>query len=170
MKLLGDFTTSVEKAFDEIDPLWRSYEGLVVCGTHAPHDVDEILSNLQTSRENGVPTLGICFGLQMMAVEFARNVMNIPEATSEELSPEGYHAVSKLRNLNVGLGKDGESYWHNYAVVPHVLDLMHGASYKGYYKGVQFHPEYQSSASKPHPLLVEFLNICRDGNADGHPH
>lgn len=165
MKLLGDFTTSVEKAFDEIDSKWREYDGLVVCGTHAPHDTDKILEALRIAREKGRPTLGICFGLQMMAVEFARNVMNINNATSQEISDTGHFVVKKLPNLHVGLGKDGESYWHNYSVDPWTLWLMNDAKTEGYYKGVQFHPEYQSSKDKPHPLLVEFLNIC-SGNVD----
>src|SRR5699024_2476736 len=39
------------------------------------------------SRQNHVPTLGVCLGLQVMAIEFARNVLGIEEADSTEVDP-----------------------------------------------------------------------------------
>ena len=43
MEILNDFNTSVEKSLTEIDPKWKEYEGLIVCGTHSPHDVEEMI-------------------------------------------------------------------------------------------------------------------------------
>ena len=88
MEVLNDFNTTVEKALSEIDQDWRSYSGLIVCGTHSPHDVDEMIKQIKWYRENGAPFLGICFGHQLAAIEYARNVLGIQSATSEEFFPD----------------------------------------------------------------------------------
>ena len=45
------------------------------------------------ARVNKVPYLGICLGSQIMAIEFARNVLGIQDANSEEFNPEGKNNV-----------------------------------------------------------------------------
>ena len=45
------------------------------------------------ARVNKIPYLGICLGSQIMAIEFARNVLGIVDADSEEFNPEGKNNV-----------------------------------------------------------------------------
>lgn len=151
MELLNDFNTSVEKALEEIDPNYLDYPGFVICGTHAPHDVEAMIERITQCRLTKTPMLGICFGHQLAAIEWAR-YNGIPDATSEEFG-EGTFVVKKMSQLVVGL-KDGESYWHNYEVV---IDWKPTSEQYT----CQFHPEYQSSKDKPHPLLVKFLNHAK---------
>lgn len=160
MKLLGTFTTSVEKAFDEIDSDWRQYPGLVICGSHSPQqlDIENLLGEIEEARLTGLPFLGICMGHQLAAIEYARNVLGIEDATSEEFGVEGTFVVSQRERLKVGLGEDGESYWNNYEVSPNLLEEWDKPLC---FITSQFHPEYQSSKDKPHPLLVKFLTICK---------
>jgi CTP synthase len=163
MELLNDFNTTVEKAFDEIDPRWRGYEGLVICGTHTPENWEEQIAKIKRARETELPTLGICFGYQLMAIEYARNILGFADATSEEFCVPGLPVVLKLSELKVGL-HDGESYWHNYEVredVRESFDRYCRTHEMIFYRGVQYHPEYQSSKYNPHPLLVKFLKVCR---------
>jgi len=55
---------------------------------------------LRYGREHGVPTFGICMGMQMMVIEYARNVCGIDEATSSEFDEDAVHPVIyKLRDL-----------------------------------------------------------------------
>jgi|SRR3990167_1985588 len=175
MQIISDFQTSVRKALEEIDPKYEKYEGLVVCGSHAPNQVEEKLAVIRKAREQKIPTLGICMGLQLMAIEYARNVLGIQDATSEEIG-DGTLIVKKLGELRVGMkqvGETMESHWHNYYVQRGFGELMGEVLYADeilervklsnhpFFVGVQFHPEYQSAKHKPHPLLVEFLNACR---------
>lgn len=173
-----DFFTSVERALDEIEPEWLSLPGLIVCGTHSPKNINGILDQLKQARESNMPTLGICFGLQMMVVEYARNVMKKREASTEEVSGNRNDSVIKLPELRVGIRSVHgryESHWHNYTVNEHewqdweytydddtdyIVEMMslHGHPF---YVGTQFHPEYGSSKHNPHPILVQFLNVCR---------
>lgn len=152
MILLNDFNTSVEKALTEIDKNWRNYNGLVICGTHTPHNVEEMIESIRIARELQVPFLGICFGHQLCAIEYARNIMGVKDATSEEFGT-GTYVVKKLPRMKIGL-HDGESYWNNYEVV------IKPPKQKDFFT-CQYHPEYQSSKEKPHPLLVEFLEACK---------
>lgn len=157
MLVLNDFKTTVEKAFDEIDSEWRGYRGLVVCGTHKPYQVDKILTEIYRARVNHTPFLGICAGHQMAAVEYARSVLGRDKATSEEWDSEGEFIVVKRPQLKVGL-HDGESWWNNYEVLPDFESMWKKADN---FITVQYHPEYQSSKGRPHPLLENFLNICK---------
>lgn len=166
MQILGDFNTSVERALSEIDPDFRKYPGLVVCGTHTPDNVDYMLEEIKKTRETDLPFLGICFGHQLAAIEYARNVIGDKNATSEELvhreSLYGMTATFIVKRnphgLNVGL-IDGESYWNNFHV---------DSSFEGFWKKppnfitCQYHPEYQSSKHKPHPLLVKYLEYAKN--------
>lgn len=165
MEILGDFNTTVEKAFYEINPQWYSYLGLVVCGTHAPHNVEKQLEAIKRAREIDVPFLGICFGHQLAAIEYARNVLGIKNATSEELDKEGDFIVRKRpEGLKVGL-HEGETWWNNYEVVPEFESIWKKPEN---FITVQYHPEYQSSRDKPHPILLKFIELCKNhGNAVG---
>lgn len=155
MQIYSDFTTSVRKAFDEIDPNWESYNGIVICGTHAPEakEAEVFISKIKEARERGTPLLGICYGHQLMAIEYARTVLGIEDATSEEFGV-GTFVVEKRNDLKVGL-HNGESYWNNYEVI---IDVEN----PGCFLSTQSHPEYQSSIDKPHPLLVQFLELCKN--------
>lgn len=158
MLVLNDFNTSVEKALSELDPKWRDYDGLIICGTHTPINIEAMIIAIQLARESNKPFLGICFGHQLAAIEYARNVMGIRDATSEEFGVSGTFVVIKNpEGLKVGL-HDGESYWNNYMVHP---DFLFDWDKPNNFVTCQYHPEYQSSKEMPHPLLEQFLNLCQ---------
>jgi CTP synthase (UTP-ammonia lyase) len=154
MEILNDFSTSVEKALSEIDENWKSYEGLIICGTHSPHGTEGYIDKITKAREKGLPYLGICFGHQLAAIEYARSILGIADATSEEFGSGTYVVRKRKEGLKVGL-HDGESYWHNYEVT---IDFKNPPNFIT----VQYHPEYQSSKDRAHPILVTFLKYARE--------
>src|SRR3990167_9708540 len=79
-----EIITTLKKALDEIDPHWREYGGLIVPGSHEPYLVEEKIERIRNAREKGIPFLGICFGHQLAAIEYAKHVLEILDATSEE--------------------------------------------------------------------------------------
>lgn len=186
IKSEGDFVTSVEKAFDEIDIQWRSLDGVLAVGTHTPEAIEQKLEAIAEARQRGKPFLGICFGMQLAAIEYMRNKKDRKGANTEELSGDDEDVITKLPRLRVGMytvnswwATQGESHWHQYALNPKffndfagdwdlafahedpsIVEIMRYQSHP-FFVGVQFHPEYQSSKEKPHPLLVEFLKACR---------
>lgn len=156
MVILNTFHTTVEKALGEIDPRWREYDGLIICGTHTPTNIDQMLIFIREAREAGYPFLGICAGYQLAYIEYARNVLGIKDATSEEWDTEGTFVVKKRKELKVGL-HEGETWWSNFEVDDKFLGPMPQNFFV-----VPFHPEYQSSKENPHPLLVDFIAYSKN--------
>lgn len=158
MEILGTFQISVRKALKEIEPDYERLNGLVICGTHSPKslDIEMMINKIRQARENGLPFLGLCFGHQLCAIEYARNVQGIKDATSEEFG-QGTFVVKKRENLNIG-HKGDTSYWNNYYVVN---QNIFEANKPGHFVTTQGHPEYESSYWKPHKLLIQFINLCR---------
>lgn len=62
---------------------------------------------LKLLREEGVPTLGICFGFQLMAVEYARNVLGLEGANSTEIDPNTPHPVIDLMDEQREMDRKG---------------------------------------------------------------
>ena len=154
MEIHGDFQTSVRRALSEIDSDYEKLDGLIICGSHSPDrlDIEFLLQRIRHARENSRPFLGICLGHQLGAIEYARNVLSIEDATSEEFG-SGTFVVKKRRDgLNVGMREDG-SYWNNYEVA---IDWQK----PDHFFTSQPHPEYESSIGNPHPLLTQFLKKC----------
>lgn len=72
---------NVEKKLDKMD-------GILVAPGFGERGIDGKITTIRYARENKIPFLGICLGMQCAVVEFARNVLNLPEANSTEMNPE----------------------------------------------------------------------------------
>ena len=149
--ILNDFSTSVRKALGEINPNYHLLRGLIICGTHNQQNVEELINLIRVARMEKIPTLLICAGHQLGAIQWARD-NGIPDATSEEFG-QGTFVVKKRPERKVGL-HEGESWWSNYEVV---IDW----EIPSWFVSVPYHPEYQSSKDSPHKDLVKFLQLCK---------
>ena len=67
--------------------------GIVVPGGFGSRGVEGMVETVRYAREHQVPYLGLCLGLQVMVVEWARNVLSLPDANSAELDPDTKHPV-----------------------------------------------------------------------------
>ncbi len=67
-----------------------------MAGGFGGRGIEGKISAIQYAREKKVPFLGICLGLQCAVIEFARNVMNIKEATSSEFDPKTAYPLIDL--------------------------------------------------------------------------
>ncbi|MDQ1217251.1 CTP synthase [Microbacterium arborescens] len=65
-----------------------SVDGIVVPGGFGIRGIEGKLGALKFAREQGIPTLGICLGLQCMVIEYARNMVGLAGASSSEFDPE----------------------------------------------------------------------------------
>jgi len=68
-------------------------DAIVVPGGFGIRGIEGKIGALKWARLRGVPTLGICLGLQCMVIEYARNVAGIPDASSSEFDPHSAHPV-----------------------------------------------------------------------------
>jgi CTP synthase len=64
------------------------YDGLLIPGGFGERGVDGMIEAIRWARENGLPFFGICLGLQVAIIEFARNVCNLPDTNSTEFAPD----------------------------------------------------------------------------------
>lgn len=68
--------------------LLNDVDGILVAGGFGSRGVEGKMKAIQYARENKIPFLGICLGMQLSIIEFARNVLGISDATSMEFEPE----------------------------------------------------------------------------------
>jgi CTP synthase len=80
----------------EIEAALRHVNGIVVPGGFGPRGVEGKMLAARYARERGVPYLGLCYGLHMAVIEFARNVLGLCGANSTEIDPETPHPVIDL--------------------------------------------------------------------------
>lgn len=66
----------------------KGIDGIVVPGGFGNRGIEGKIETIKYARENKVPFLGICLGMQMAVVEFARNVLKLEDVNSEEFEPE----------------------------------------------------------------------------------
>src|SRR3989338_3089290 len=68
--------------------LLKNYAGVIVPGGFGESGIEGKLAVIKFCRENKIPYLGLCYGMQLMCVEFARNVLKLKEANTTEINPE----------------------------------------------------------------------------------
>jgi CTP synthase len=78
------------------DSYLEDLDGIVIPGGFGYRGVEGKVQAIRFARENGVPLLGLCLGLQCSVIEFARNVLGMTDANSTEFDPTTPHAVIDL--------------------------------------------------------------------------
>ena len=181
--------------------------GLIVAPGFGQRGIEGKIEAIRFSRENNVPFFGICLGMQMAVIEYARNKLKYNEANSTEMDPNCDFPVIDLMESQKKIKAKGgtmrlgawsckllkgtkvkeiykaetisERHRHRYefnnrfsdkifndefkvvGINPEtgLVEIIENASHP-WFIGVQFHPEYKSSVSNPHPLFVDFIKSC----------
>ncbi len=92
IKWVDSETVSEENAAD----IFSDVSGILVPGGFGKRGIDGKLAAIQYARENHIPFLGLCLGMQLSIVEFARHVVGYHDAHSIELNPSTTHPVISL--------------------------------------------------------------------------
>lgn len=80
------------KLIKNVDQL-KSYQGIIVPGGFGSRDIEGKLMAIKFVRENKIPYLGLCYGMQMAVVEYARNVLKMGDANTTEVDEKTKHPV-----------------------------------------------------------------------------
>ncbi len=83
-------------------------DGIIVPGGFGIRGIEGKLGALRFAREQRIPTLGICLGLQCMVIEYARNVAGLPDASSSEFDPDTEHPVIATMAEQVDILSSGD--------------------------------------------------------------
>ena len=191
----------------------RDADGILVPGGFGSRGIEGMISAANHARTHAVPYLGICLGMQILCIEYARNVLGWHDANSGEFDPESPHKVidfmpgqsdevDKGGTLRLGsypccvkadttlsrcYGADliSERHRHRYEVNNDFRDemanaglnfcgispdarLVEAAEVSGlpFYIGVQYHPEFKSRPTRPHPLFLGLVEAAKEYKAN----
>ena len=190
----------------------QQYDGILVAPGFGSRGTEGKIAAVKYARENKVPYFGICFGMQMACIEFARHVCGLDKANSTEVDPATPHPVVDLmpdqrgvtdKGATMRLGaypcvlkagtKAAETYGsteiserhrHRWEINNNYRDALerHGMVLSGlspdgrlvemieipqhpYFVACQFHPEFKSRPSSPHPLFSRFIKAAVENKA-----
>ena len=88
----------------EIKSKLKGVSGILIPGGFGKRGTEGKIEAIKYARQNKIPFLGICFGMQMAIIEFARNKLDIKEATSSEFGTTGVKIIGLINEWN----KDGK--------------------------------------------------------------
>ena len=79
---------------DACKEVFADVDGIIVPGGFGDRGIEGMIQAAQYARENQIPYFGICLGMQIMVMEFARGVLGYADANSSEFTPDGASTMS----------------------------------------------------------------------------
>ncbi len=197
---------SLEKSDVNLSDVFKNSKGIIVPGGFGSRGIEGKINAIKYARENNVPFLGICLGMQLAVIEFARNVCNIKDASSTEFdqlckepiidlmtdqkSIVNMGGTLRLGNYVCNIKKNTlafddyktshilERHRHRYEFnnsyreileknglvfsginkVSNLVEIIEYPKHK-HFIACQFHPEFKSRPTKPHPLFDSFIKM-----------
>ena len=128
----------------------NNYDGIIVPGGFGNRGIEGKIQAIKYARENKVPFLGICLGMQLAVIEFARDVLNLKDANSKEFDENCKYPVIHIMESQKNITKKGGTM--RLGAYPCILD-KNSNSYK-LYKNIEI--------SERHRHRYEFNNEYRD--------
>lgn len=103
IKLIDSEKITKENVADKL----KDVQGVVVPGGFGNRGIEGKIETIRYVRENNIPFLGICLGMQMAVVEFARNVLGLSDANSEEFDETTKNPLIHIMEEQKGIDKKG---------------------------------------------------------------
>ena len=103
IKYIDSETITNENAKEKLKDL----DGIIVPGGFGNRGIEGKIQTIKYARENKIPFLGICLGMQMAVVEFARDVLKLEDVNSEEFEPECKNPVIHIMTDQKVITKKG---------------------------------------------------------------
>ena len=195
---------TLEDSKVDLNKVFKNCNGILVPGGFGSRGIEGKIKAIKYARENNVPFLGICLGMQLAVIEFARDVCELSNASSTEFNPTCEDAIIdlmadqkaivnmggtlRLGNYECTLKKNTlayedykqdkilERHRHRYEFNNKYIDLLEkkGMVFSGinekanlveiielpklkHFIASQFHPEFKSRPTRPHPLFDSFI-------------
>ncbi len=144
-----------EEVTDETAPaLFKDVQGIIVPGGFGPRGIEGMITSAKYAREHDVPYLGLCLGMQIAVIEFARNVLGWKDAHSNEFDENSTHKViDYMPDQNDEIDKGGTMRLGAYPCVLKEGTLIQQAYGK-------------TEISERHRHRYEFANAFRDAFTD----
>lgn len=156
----------------------QDVQGVLIPGGFGDRGIEGKIRATQYAREQGIPFFGICLGMQVAMIEYARHVLGLPQAHSAEIDPHTPDAVIDLmpeqqtvanKGGTMRLGnypcvlQTGSIAWQSYGTEHIVERHRHRYECNNTYRDVYEQQGMQISGTSPDGLLVEVIELS------GHP-
>lgn len=89
------------------ETLLEGTNAVIVAGGFGSRGTEGKIAAIRYARENGIPFLGLCYGMQMAVIEYARHACDLEGATTEEIDPKAAHPVIHLLPEQQGVRSKG---------------------------------------------------------------
>jgi CTP synthase len=184
-------------------------DGILIPGGFGNRGIEGKVIAARFARERGIPCFGLCLGMQIITIEYARNVLGLKGAHSTEFDPQTPHPVIHLMESQKAVATKGgtmrlgayeceltpgsraakaygkvkvsERHRHRYEYnggyreqleaaglqvggsnpLTGLVEIVEVANHS-WMVGVQYHPEFKSSPTRPHPLFAAFVRAALD--------
>ena len=103
IKLIDSETINKETVSQKLDDI----DGIIVPGGFGERGIEGMIQTIKYARENKIPFLGICLGMQMSVVEYARNILGLKDANSSEFSKTTKNPVIHIMEEQKEIRKKG---------------------------------------------------------------
>ena len=103
IKFIDSETVTSENAEETL----KEFNGIIVPGGFGNRGIEGKIQTVKFARENNIPFLGICLGMQMAVVEFARDVLNLKDANSLEFDEDTTNPVIHIMETQKNITKKG---------------------------------------------------------------
>ena len=107
VKVKTDLIDAEKITAENVKEKLEIYDGIIVPGGFGNRGIEGKIQTIKYARENKVPFLGICLGMQMAVVEFARDVLKLQDANSEEFDELTEHPVIHIMYDQKDITKKG---------------------------------------------------------------
>jgi len=192
---------------DNIKEKLSHLDGVLVAPGFGERGIEGKIDAVKYVRENNIPFLGVCLGMQIAVIEYARNVLGLEGANSTEMNKKTPYPVIDLMEEQKAITNKGgtmrlgawtcelkedsivsqvynkvnikERHRHRYEYNNQYKEQLEAVGMKAtglnpetglveiieipkhtWFVGVQYHPEYKSTVSNPHPLFVAFIKAA----------
>ncbi len=95
-KIEIDWIDSEKLSRENAEAMLSHCDGILVPGGFGSRGIEGMIAAAEHARTRGIPYLGICLGMQIAVIEFARNVLGWEDADSSEFNPDSLHQVISL--------------------------------------------------------------------------
>jgi len=157
VKIVVEYIDSESIEVDGVERL-VDCDAILVPGGFGSRGIEGKISSIKYARESGTPFLGICLGMQLAVIEFARNVADMPKANSTEFDPETSFPVVAL--VTDWLTKDGNI--ENRSFLSDKGGTMRlGSQHVKIFKSTLSHKIYGDFTKERHRHRYEFNNLLK---------
>ena len=128
----------------------KKFDAVIVPGGFGSRGVEGIIMAIKFARENKIPYLGLCYGMQLATIEFARDVLGLKDATTEEINPKSENLIIHISPNQVDNVKNNR-YGGTMRLGAYKCDLKKGSKAQSAYGVPQ--------VSERHRHRYEFNNL-----------